>query len=207
MTTDSSPRWSACWRMLDLECVGEDAFRGYSPPTAGPMVFGGQRSRRRWSRARRTVPADRPAHSLHGYFVLAGDPKTPIDYTVERVRDGKSFTTRRCTAKQRGSTIFSWRRRSRSRAGIRACVRAAGSSWPRNLGHDQRAIRAAKVVSAARRAGADGENSSLDIRFVDLEGMLGGAHRQDAPEYLVSHRRPDAGHYAVHQAVLAYLQT
>ncbi|MGA9599254.1 MAG: acyl-CoA thioesterase II [Methylocystis sp.] len=94
-------------KLLDLETLGEDEFRGRSPPNAPQAVYGGQAVAQALIAAQRTVPPDRPVHSLHGYFILAGDPKTPIDYKVERVRDGKSFTTRRCAARQKGRTIFS----------------------------------------------------------------------------------------------------
>ena len=57
--------------------------------------------------AARTVATDRPPHSLHAYFLLAGDPRAPIVYEVDRIRDGKSFTTRRCNAVQHGRPIFS----------------------------------------------------------------------------------------------------
>lgn len=93
--------------LLDIEDLGADRYRGTSPPNAGRHVYGGQAIAQALVAATRTVPQDRRVHSLHGYFVLAGDPKTPIDFAVERVRDGKSFTTRRCTATQRGQTIFS----------------------------------------------------------------------------------------------------
>ena len=86
-------------KLLDLETLGEDAFRGHSPPNAPRAVYGGQAAAQALVAAQRTVPSDRPVHSLHGYFILAGDPKTPIDYKVERVRDGKSFTTRRCAGR------------------------------------------------------------------------------------------------------------
>ncbi len=93
--------------LLDLENLGDDRFRGHSPASAGNHLYGGQVVAQALVAATRTVPADRPAHSLHAYFVLAGDPQTPIDFTVERIRDGRSFTTRRCVASQRGRTIFS----------------------------------------------------------------------------------------------------
>jgi acyl-CoA thioesterase-2 len=98
---------SALLALLDLEVVERDLFRGYSPLPSGRQVYGGQAVAQALVAATRTVPADRPVHSLHGYFVLAGDPATPIDFSVERVRDGKSFATRRCNATQRGQTIFS----------------------------------------------------------------------------------------------------
>lgn len=92
--------------LLDIELIGEDAFRGYSRSRFA-RVYGGQVVGQALVAAQRTVPADRPAHSLHAYFILPGDPRTPIDFFVQRLRDGKSFTTRRCEAKQNGRTIFS----------------------------------------------------------------------------------------------------
>jgi acyl-CoA thioesterase-2 len=93
--------------LLDLETLGDDRFRGHSPASAGNHLYGGQVIAQALVAATRCVPADRPLHSLHAYFVLAGDPKIPIDFAVERIRDGRSFTTRRCVARQRERTIFS----------------------------------------------------------------------------------------------------
>ncbi len=93
--------------LLDLEDLGGDRYRGLSPANAGRHVYGGQAIAQALVAASRTAPVARRVHSLHGYFVLAGDPTHPIDYAVERVRDGRSFTTRRCDATQRGQTIFS----------------------------------------------------------------------------------------------------
>jgi acyl-CoA thioesterase II len=69
-------------------------------------VFGGQVAGQALVAAGRTVPADRPVHSLHAYFIRPGDPSVPIVYTVDRVRDGRSFTTRRVSAIQHGKVIF-----------------------------------------------------------------------------------------------------
>lgn len=93
-------------KLLDLEELGADRYRGYSPKSWSRQVYGGQAVAQALVAATRTVDSDRPCHSLHAYFVLAGDPATPIDFAVERVRDGRSFTTRRCVASQRGRTIF-----------------------------------------------------------------------------------------------------
>jgi acyl-CoA thioesterase-2 len=93
--------------LLDLENLGDDRFRGHSPAAAGRHLYGGQVVAQALVAATRTAPADRPLHSLHAYFVLAGDPQIPIDFAVERIRDGRSFTTRRCVAAQQGRTIFS----------------------------------------------------------------------------------------------------
>ncbi|MCP5432902.1 MAG: acyl-CoA thioesterase II [Alphaproteobacteria bacterium] len=93
--------------LLDLEPIEVNIFRGRSPEDRWPRVFGGQVIAQALVAATRTVEADRPAHSLHGYFIRPGDPKIPILYEVERIRDGASFTTRRVVAIQHGEAIFS----------------------------------------------------------------------------------------------------
>ncbi|MFC9828740.1 acyl-CoA thioesterase [Streptomyces albogriseolus] len=92
--------------LLDLEQIEENIFRGRSRASAVPRVFGGQVAAQALVAAGRTVPADRPAHSLHAYFLRIGDPGAPIVYTVDRIRDGRSFTTRRVVAVQHGKPIF-----------------------------------------------------------------------------------------------------
>src|SRR5215468_9461196 len=94
--------------ILDLEPIEVNLFRGRSPQVGWQRVFGGQVIGQALVAACRTVDeiADRPPHSLHGYFMLAGDPKVPIIYNVDRIRDGRSFTTRRVTAIQHGQAIF-----------------------------------------------------------------------------------------------------
>ncbi|MEU0780016.1 acyl-CoA thioesterase II [Streptomyces sp. NPDC006173] len=92
--------------LLDLERIEEDIFRGRSRSAVVPRVFGGQVAAQALVAAGRTVPGDRHAHSLHAYFLRAGDPGAPIVYTVDRIRDGRSFTTRRVVAVQHGQPIF-----------------------------------------------------------------------------------------------------
>jgi acyl-CoA thioesterase II len=94
---------------LDLEALEVNLFRGRSPQVGWQRVFGGQVIGQALVAACRTVDdvASRPPHSLHAYFLLAGDPKVPIIYQVDRLRDGKSFVTRQVTAIQHGQAIFS----------------------------------------------------------------------------------------------------
>jgi|SRR5579859_609497 len=92
--------------LLDLEQIEVNIFRGVSPEERVQRVFGGQVAGQALVAAGRTVPEDRPVHSLHAYFIRPGDPAVPLIYTVERVRDGRSFTTRRVSAIQHGETIF-----------------------------------------------------------------------------------------------------
>jgi acyl-CoA thioesterase II len=93
--------------LLDLEQIELDIFRGRSPEgERRQRVFGGQVAGQALVAAGRTVPPDRPVHSLHAYFIRPGDPSVPLIYLVDRVRDGRSFTTRRVSAVQHGKTIF-----------------------------------------------------------------------------------------------------
>jgi acyl-CoA thioesterase II len=91
--------------ILDLEQLEVNLFRGRSPQNSWQRVFGGQVIGQALVAAERTVE-DRLCHSLHAYFLLAGDPKVPIIFEVERIRDGQSFTTRRVKAIQHGQAIF-----------------------------------------------------------------------------------------------------
>ena len=94
--------------ILDLEPLEVNLFRGRSPQSRWQRVFGGQVIGQALVAACRTVEdGARPPHSLHAYFLLGGDPKVPIIYEVDRIRDGKSFTTRRVIAIQHGRAIFS----------------------------------------------------------------------------------------------------
>ncbi len=92
-------------KILDIETLEENLFRGRSPKDSWQRVFGGQVVGQALVAATRTVK-DRFAHSLHGYFLRPGDPSIPIIYEVDRARDGRSFTTRRVVAIQHGRPIF-----------------------------------------------------------------------------------------------------
>lgn len=93
--------------LLKLEKIEENIFRGQSQDLGFGNVFGGQVLGQALSAASQTVDGSRQAHSLHGYFMRAGDATKPIVYTVDCIRDGKSFTTRRVVAVQKGRAIFS----------------------------------------------------------------------------------------------------
>ncbi len=92
--------------ILDLEKIEQNIYRGRSPQVGWQRVFGGLVIAQSLVAACRTVEHRAP-HSLHGYFMLPGDPSVPIVYEVERLRDGGSFTTRSCVAVQHGRPIFS----------------------------------------------------------------------------------------------------
>ena len=93
--------------LLDLEPIEVNIFRGVSPDEERQRVFGGQVAGQALVAAVRTVDEpDRSVHSLHAYFLRPGDPNAPILYEVDRIRDGRSFTTRRVVAIQHGHAIF-----------------------------------------------------------------------------------------------------
>ncbi len=91
--------------LLDLEEIEVNLFRGRSPQEGSQRVFGGQVAGQALVAAGRTVEAG-AVHSLHAYFLRPGDPSVPLLYQVDRIRDGRSFTTRRVSAIQHGRPIF-----------------------------------------------------------------------------------------------------
>lgn len=92
--------------LLQLEPIEENLFRGHSTNIGSGRVFGGQVLAQSLWAAMQTVPTERILHSLHAYFLLAGDIAQPIIFEVDRIRDGGSFTTRRVKAIQKGRAIF-----------------------------------------------------------------------------------------------------
>jgi acyl-CoA thioesterase II len=91
--------------ILDLEQLEVNLFRGRSPDERRQRIFGGQVAGQALVAAGRTVEKG-TTHSLHAYFLRPGDPTTPIIYQVDRIRDGRTFTTRRVSAVQHGQAIF-----------------------------------------------------------------------------------------------------
>ncbi|HYX34956.1 MAG TPA: acyl-CoA thioesterase II [Oligoflexus sp.] len=94
-------------KLLDLKAIETNVFVGNSQDLGFKSLFGGQVLGQALVAASRTVEAERPIHSLHGYFLRAGKPNEPIYYEVDLIRSGKSFSTRRVVAKQGGLAIFS----------------------------------------------------------------------------------------------------
>lgn len=93
--------------LLRLERIEQNLFRGRSQDLGWGAIFGGQVLGQALSAAAQTVPDDRPVHSLHAYFLRQGDARRPVVYSVDTIRDGSSFTTRRVVGVQGGQAIFS----------------------------------------------------------------------------------------------------
>jgi acyl-CoA thioesterase-2 len=189
--------------LLDLEQVGEDVFRGYSPPTAVRQVYGGQAVAQALVAAQRTVPSDRPVHSLHAYFILRGDPRTPIAYSVERVRDGKSFTTRRCVATQHGRAIFSLEASFQVvETGLEHALPMPAAPRPETLPSiDAVAERLAAFLSPSAENGR--ETFPIDLRIVPPAPRDARAGPRQSIWFRFAGRLPDR--QATHSAALAYL--
>ncbi|TDX63110.1 (3S)-malyl-CoA thioesterase [Methylosinus sp. sav-2] len=192
--------------LLDLEPIGPDAYRGYSR-CKNARVYGGQVVGQALVAAQRSVPADRPAHSLHAYFILAGDPREPIDFFVTRLRDGKSFTTRRCEAKQRGRTIFSMEASFHiEEPGLEHALPAPEAPAPETLPtKNALAERFADFLPLAASECIAG-SPSVDIRVVDPSAFFLNNAEADARQFIwfkIAERIGDE--IAVHQALLAYL--
>lgn len=193
--------------LLDLEQLDENLFRGYSPPTATRQVYGGQAVAQALVATQRTAPSDRLAHSLHAYFVLAGDPRRPIIFQVERVRDGKSFTTRRCVAKQHGQAIFSLEVSFQiAETGFDHAAPMPDVPLPEGLPTTRAlAERLSAFLPQSTKAGLE-KTYPLDIRVVDPTIYLPRREAAPARQFIwfrAFGQLPDD--QPTHQAVLAYL--
>jgi acyl-CoA thioesterase-2 len=144
-----------------------DIFRGRSPEEGPQRVFGGQVAGQALVAAGRTVPEERAVHSLHAYFIRPGDPEVPIVYTVDRTRDGRSFSTRRVTAIQHGQAIFTLSASfHRHEAGLEHQVPMPEAPDPESLPERSRGLRPVEIRYAgrppwARTDGQAGEPRSM----------------------------------------------
>ena len=162
--------------LLDLERLEVNLFRGFSPAHSPTRVFGGQVAGQALVAAGRTVDPDRVVHSLHAYFVRPGDPRRPIIFDVERIRDGRSFTTRRVRAVQHGEVIFALAASFQlTQSGCRA-HRARSRPGSRR----RRTCPTSASGCAASGRSCPGVPRPLDLRFV--EAPLWSARRGPATD-------------------------
>ena len=191
--------------ILDIETIELNLFRGHSPAGREARVFGGQVVGQSLIAAGRTVDGALP-HSLHAYFLLGGDPKAPILYEVDRLRDGRSFTTRRVTAIQHGQAIYSTIASfHRDEAGFDHAIAMPEAPDPESLPNQ------AAIAAGANPGWPDsvrafyGRERALDLRIVDAARFDGERPSASTPFRVwmrVRGRLPDDP--ALHRAVLAY---
>lgn len=190
--------------ILDLEELEHNLYRGLSPQTSWQRVFGGQVIGQALVAAARTVEG-RPAHSLHAYFVRPGDPSVPIVYEVERLRDGKSFTTRSVVAIQHGHPIFTMLASFQvEESGFQYQATMPDVPMPEDLPGeaDFHARIMAEGTEAARRYWS--YPRAIELRPVDLRHYLSHDPLPPAQQLWVraSGRLPDDP--GIHRCVLAY---
>lgn len=196
---------SGLLQVLDLERLEVNLFRGVSPQNGWQRVFGGQVLGQALVAAGRTVEEGRAAHSLHGYFLLAGDPAHPIIYEVERIRDGGSFTTRRVKATQHGRAIFAMSASfQKLEEGYEHAAEMPDVPPPEAL--PSAAERVAELMDALpenMRSFWQRENP-IELRPVDISRYLSRDPRPPAQHIWLkaNGRLPD--HPRLHQCVLAY---
>jgi acyl-CoA thioesterase II len=192
-------------QILDLERIEINIFRGHSPQTGWIRVFGGLVIAQALVACSRTVEGRLP-HSLHGYFLLPGDPSAPIVYEVDRIRDGKSFTTRRCNAIQHGQAIFSLSASYQvEETGLEHAVPMPDVPDPESLPGDPEAYAqaGAEIPKAVQRMFE--RERTLELRPVDVSRYA--RHAPMAPVQYVWIRAvgPMPDDQAFHRAALAYL--
>ena len=191
--------------ILDVEEIDVDLYRGRNEGGRPGRLFGGQVAAQALAAATRTV-SGACAHSLHGYFLRPGDPACPVIYTVDRIRDGRSFRTRCVVALQRGRAIFN--------ASISFQVEEHGYQHqlampeapdPETLPTREELVRRhwERIPEADR--GWVGQKRALDVRHVELPTFFGGGPRHGTNLVWMRIRRRLEDAPSLHQRLLAYL--
>ncbi len=193
--------------ILDLEPLEVNLFRGRSPQSRWQRVFGGQVIGQALVAACRTVEdvTARPPHSLHAYFLLGGDPKVPIIYEVDRIRDGKSFTTRNVKAIQHGRAIFSMSVSFHlSEPGLTHQVKMPVVPKPDELPSDEELKdRIYPLLPEPARRYYERERP-IEFRPVEFSRYLGEKSENGRFDIWIRATGPLPDEPAIHQCVLAY---
>ena len=191
---------------LSLTRIDDNIFTGAKGPDEGwQRVYGGQVLSQALMAAALTVPENRPIHSLHGYFLLAGDPKHDIIYDVERIRDGGSFTTRRVKAIQHGQAIFTMSASfQKAEEGFDHQSPMPPAPAPESLPDVKELMQQFMTVLPENMRAYWQREHPLDIRLIDPSRYASRDKR--VPEQAIwlksKSRLPDSP--SIHQAVLAY---
>ncbi len=191
-------------KTLDLERLEVNLFRGRSPQVGWQRVFGGQVIGQALIAACRTVEDRRP-HSLHCYFILPGDPKVPIIYEVEHIRDGKSFTTRRVKAIQHGAPIFALSASFHlQEEGLSHQSEMPDIPGPEDLPSEQE-VRERIMPNMPEQVRAYYQRERpIELRPVEYGRYLGQKDPQGRDYAWIKATRPLPDDPAVHESVLAY---
>ncbi len=192
--------------LLDLEEIEKNHYRGRSPSEGWQRVYGGQVIGQALVAASRTVPEDRHAHSLHGYFLRPGDTSIPILFTVDRIRDGRSFTTRRVVAIQHGKAIFNMSISFQvDEDGLSHQFPMPDAPDPESLVDERELRRLMQDKLPETYAESFARERPIDIRPVDPQDIFNP--KKLAPQQMcwMKSRDPLPDDRRLHQCVLAYL--
>ena len=192
--------------LLDLETIDLNLFRGQQPNTQMQRVFGGQVAAQALVAATRTTPPEMQVHSLHSYFLRPGDTAVPIVYDVDRVRDGRSFSTRRVLARQHGRPIY----------GLTASFQVEEEGFdhqdlmPEALSPEESFDVNAAMAAAdpERREEWQREWAALDLRHAGDSregGLLESAQQPARVRYWIKVAQALPDDTLVHRAALAYI--
>ena len=190
--------------ILDIERLEENLFRGLSPQVGWQRVFGGQVIGQALVAANRTVNG-RLAHSLHAYFLRAGDPSVPIIYSVDRIRDGGSFTTRRVVAVQHGQAIFSMAASfHKQETGLEHQIKMPEVPPPESLPSEAE-LKACLIDRVPPQVKAYWERERpIEIRPVDLSRYLTPGNHDPSQQVWIRATGELSNEQSLHQCVLAY---
>jgi acyl-CoA thioesterase-2 len=191
--------------LLTLEQVASNRFRGNSLDLGWGAIFGGQVLAQGLMAAARTVDQPRPAHSLHAYFLRAGDVGRPIDYEVERSRDGHSFCTRRVQALQDNEPLFTLMAGfHRDEPGFEHAEPMPQVPGPEGLASEQELARSlGERLPPKLRAAATAERA-VETRPVELRDPLRPEVRPPARHHWLRAVDPLPHEPLLHQAILAW---
>ncbi len=192
--------------LLDLEPIEVNLFRGQNHRRIKMRVFGGQVLGQALMAAQRTVE-DRAVHSMHAYFLRPGDPEVPILYEVDRIRDGRSFTTRRVVAIQHGRAIFNTSISFQAdEEGLTHQIDMPDVPDPESLPTEEELLSRLDPEIVARIRKVIGKSAKKPIEMRRVEALDFVESHERAPVQHIWFRAtdplPDA--HAIHQSILAY---
>lgn len=190
--------------LMRLEPLDDDRFLAQSEDIGTPAVFGGQVLGQSLVAASRTVAADRPVHSMHAYFLLPGE-HAPIEYAVDRVRDGRSFTTRHVVARQRDRIIFEMSASFQTvDEGVEHQLPMPEEAGPEGLLSELELRHALGDRLPARWRNAALAPHGIEYRRVDPDDLLTPAPRPPQAALWMRAIAPLPDDPVVHRALLAY---
>lgn len=191
--------------LLDLEPIEHNIFRGTSRDIGTGRIYGGQVMAQALVAAARTVEEDRPPHSMHGYFILPGDLTVPVVYFVDRLRDGRSFTTRRVTAIQHGRAIFNLSASfHHAEPGVEHQSEMPDAPSPETIRPEVMLLRDIADRIPEKLRAVLTQDRPLDIRPIDPLDPFDPVPHPPTRRFWVRARGDVGDHPLNHQAVLAY---